>query len=72
MRKQRFTFLCNTQERQLLAALAKHLKRSQSDAIRWLVVEAAQELEVKVCDEIEQKMSDEIQDPQPEVICHGD
>ncbi len=44
-RLDRFTFLCNDEERQIVAALAERLRRSQSDAIRYLIVEAARELE---------------------------
>jgi hypothetical protein len=40
----RFTFLCDSEERRILAALARRLERSQSDAVRWLVRNAAQEL----------------------------
>ena len=43
-RYERFTFLCNSDERRLLAALAVRLQRSQSDAVRWLIREATREL----------------------------
>lgn len=43
-RYQRFTFLCNHDERQQIAKLASHLRRSQSDAVRFLVVTAVREL----------------------------
>lgn len=43
-RFKRFTFLCNAEERRILAALAKQLQRSQSDAVRWLIRGAASEL----------------------------
>ena len=39
-----FTFRVNRHERQMIAALARRLQRSQSDAIRWLVREAVREL----------------------------
>ncbi len=45
-RYKRFTFLCDSNERQVLAALAKSLKRSQSDSVRWLIQEAAYELKI--------------------------
>jgi len=46
-----FTFRVNPNERRLLAALAERLQRSQSDAVRWLVREAACELGVFVTDD---------------------
>jgi len=47
MRTLRFTFLCNKEERHLITALAETLQRSQSDALRWLVREAAKELQIE-------------------------
>ncbi len=44
MRTCRFTFLCNREERQLLRAIAKRLSRTESDTVRWLLREAAREL----------------------------
>lgn len=44
MRNERFTFVCNENERRILAALAEYLNRSQSDALRLLIREAAREL----------------------------
>lgn len=44
MRNERFTFVCNANERRVLAALADYLNRSQSDALRLLIREAAREL----------------------------
>lgn len=43
-RYERFTFLCNQDERRLIGNLAQHLQRTQSDAIRLLIREAAQQL----------------------------
>lgn len=43
-RLRRFTFLCDTDERRIVAYLASRLQRSQSDAIRWLIREAVIEL----------------------------
>ncbi len=43
-RYERFTFLCNQNERALIAELAERLRRSQSDAVRFVVIEAAREL----------------------------
>jgi hypothetical protein len=43
-RVERFTFLCNDQERQAIAELANRLQRSRSDAVRFVVVEAARQL----------------------------
>lgn len=44
-RYQCFTFLLNKDKRQLTAELAERLRRSQSDAVRLLIREAARELE---------------------------
>ncbi len=44
MRKERFTFLINESERELITILADHLQRSQSDAIRFVIVEQAKKL----------------------------
>ena len=44
-RYQRFTFLCDGDERRILTTLAHRLQRSQSDAVRWLIRNAAAELE---------------------------
>ncbi|GIL15286.1 MAG: hypothetical protein BroJett039_04590 [Chloroflexota bacterium] len=44
MRNNRFTFVCSEDERRILAALADYLNRSQSDALRLLIREAAREL----------------------------
>lgn len=40
----RFTFLCNLDERQAITDLAARLQRSQSDAVRFVVIEAAKQL----------------------------
>lgn len=45
-REERFTFMVNREERQLIAAVADRLDRTQSDALRWLVKGAAEELGV--------------------------
>jgi hypothetical protein len=37
MRDQRFTFLCSSEEHQLLIDLAERLQRSQGDTIRYLI-----------------------------------
>jgi|GEM_PF-2587628 3-methyladenine DNA glycosylase AlkC len=39
-----FTFRVNAEERRLLTALADYLQRSQSDALRWLIRQAAREV----------------------------
>lgn len=44
MRGYAFTFKCNAEERQTIAALAQRLQRTESDAVRWVVKEAAREL----------------------------
>lgn len=41
----RFTFLCDADERRVLAALAERLQRTQSDSVRWLIRNAATELQ---------------------------
>jgi hypothetical protein len=43
-RYERFTFLCDPNERKAIAALAERLSRSQSDAVRFVVIEAAKQL----------------------------
>lgn len=43
-RHERFTFLCNPDERLLIEKLAHRLQRSQSDAVRYVVINAAQTL----------------------------
>ncbi len=45
-RYERFTFLATGEERRVLAALARHLQRSQSDSIRLLIREAAHQLQL--------------------------
>ncbi len=44
MRNRTFTFVCNDDERRLISALAAYLNRTQSDAVRLLIREAAREL----------------------------
>ena len=36
-RYERFTFLCNKEELKMIDHLAKHLQRSRSDAIRFVI-----------------------------------
>lgn len=43
-RKDTFTFRVNERERQLIERLSNQLKRNQSDAVRFVVVEAAEAL----------------------------
>ena len=43
-RYERFTFLCNTSERHAITELAQRLQGSQSDAVRFVVTEAARQL----------------------------
>jgi hypothetical protein len=45
MRHDRFTFLCNAEERRILATLAQRLQRSQSDAVRLVIREAVHSLD---------------------------
>lgn len=42
-----FTFRVNEDERRLIASLAEQLQRSQSDAVRFVVINAARELQVQ-------------------------
>ena len=44
MRNDRFTFVCDRDERQMLAAVSAKLARTQSDAVRFLIREAARDL----------------------------
>jgi hypothetical protein len=44
-RFERFTFLVNKKERELITTLAERLNRSQSDAVRLVVTEAAKSLQ---------------------------
>ncbi len=44
-RDERFTFLIDRAERQLITALARQLRRTESDAVRYVVIEAARALE---------------------------
>ncbi len=39
-RKDRFTFVCNENERRAIERLAKRLQRSRSDAVRFLIHDA--------------------------------
>lgn len=43
-RYERFTFLCDADERRAIADLAAGLQRSQSDAVRFVVIESAKQL----------------------------
>jgi len=43
-RYERFTFICDANERRAIADLAARLSRSQSDAVRFVVIEAARQL----------------------------
>ena len=43
-RYKRFTFLLNQSERAEIAKLAERLSRSQSDAVRFVVLEAARQM----------------------------
>ena len=43
----RFTFLCNSNERRAIAELAAYLQRSQSDAVRFVVMKKVREFAEK-------------------------
>ena len=44
-RTKRFTFRVNSDEQRMISALAKLLQRSRSDAVRFVVVKSARELD---------------------------
>ena len=46
-RYKRFTFLCNLNERLMIALLADELHRSQSDAVRLVIREAVKKLAIE-------------------------
>ncbi len=47
-RQERFTFLINSDERRMIATLAKRLKsESESDAVRFVIREAVQALDAQ-------------------------
>ncbi len=46
-RYQRFTFLLDKNERAQIVTLAERLRRSQSDAVRFVVLESARQLEAQ-------------------------
>jgi len=50
-RPDQFAFRINKKERDLIVSLAKNLQRSQSDAVRFVVIEAAKELQNQKADE---------------------
>jgi hypothetical protein len=56
----RFTFMCGEADRLAIAMLSERLDRTQSDAVRWVVREAARELEAAA-----RAQTTEIQDPPP-------
>jgi hypothetical protein len=43
-RYERFTFLCSESEKEAISKLAAQLSRSQSDAVRYVVLQAARQL----------------------------
>jgi len=43
-RYERFTFMCDSIERQAITELAIRLQGSQSDAVRFIVIEAVRQL----------------------------
>jgi hypothetical protein len=53
IRNQRFTLLCNNNERQLISAIALRLGRSQAGALRFLIRIAAQELYLDLNDKVQ-------------------
>lgn len=48
-RSDTFTFRINNKERILIAELAKQLHRTQSDAIRYLIIQASKEFKSQEC-----------------------
>lgn len=47
-RLETFTFRVNSDDRQLLASIALHYRRSKSDVVRFLLHEKAQELGLQI------------------------
>ncbi len=43
-----FTFRVNPDERRVIAALAEKLQRTQSDAVRFVILEAAKENQIRI------------------------
>jgi len=43
-RIERFTFVVNSEEREMISKIAKELQRSDSDAVRYLILSKAKEL----------------------------
>jgi hypothetical protein len=60
MLTKRFTFLCDKQELAVLETVAKHLKRSRGDTIRFLLYAASQELDIDPAKNPERDFSDGI------------
>jgi len=52
-RFERFTFLVNPEERQMIALLAEKLRRSQSDAVRFVVFQSVRQF---IADEQQRQM----------------
>ena len=50
----RFTFVVSSMERELISQIAKELRRSDSDAIRFLVISKAKELNIGEQENIDQ------------------
>ena len=50
MRNDLFTMRVNDAERKMIAALAEHLQRTQSDAVRFIIRGAAHELNAVACE----------------------
>jgi hypothetical protein len=44
-RIERFTFVINEEEREMISLIAKELHRSDSDAVRFLIISKAKEIE---------------------------
>jgi len=47
-RERIFGFRVNDDDRRILAALAERLQRTESDALRWLIRNAARELAIEI------------------------
>jgi hypothetical protein len=57
-RRERFTFLCDESERKLVKKLAKQLKRSESDAVRFLIREPTCEMGLRTRVDSDRQLSE--------------
>jgi hypothetical protein len=62
-RTESFRLVMSSDERQLLTAVAKRLRRSESDALRWLVTEIADQFQIAVTPMASSKKRDQSERP---------